>query len=101
LAKQVRRSKDDKRQDLVKIRDAGEEVMALASHPEVQAYFADMKKRLTTAVFACPVNDDDGRRAIALQMNALLQFQQQIGFLVGNGDAARNQLASMKDDDNG
>ena len=94
-----KRSLSEKKNSLVKIRDAGKEIRALADHETVKAYFDDMQKSYIAKMIACAPNDDDGRRGYALKLQALLEFKQWTSVTIGMGDAAERSLANMKDDD--
>jgi hypothetical protein len=100
LVKQKRRSPDEKRVALAEARDFGRELEALLSHAAVVEYFRKKQAAFVTSMIACAPLDDEGRRACALKIQALLEFKQDMSAIIGTAKTAEMQLANMKDDDN-
>lgn len=101
MAKQVRRTSDEKRRKLVEIRDQGAEIRQLTSHPAVVDWFEKEKRRRTACVVSASAKSGDELRIAGLELKALLELQQHLSLLRGFEDVAVLELSKMKDDDNG
>lgn len=71
------------------------EVKQLFEHPLVEKHLARERDQLIRTMTLCAPNDDDGRRASALQLQALDQFIARMTGVVVRGERAAAELQEM------
>ena len=88
----ARRTKAQRLNDQAQV---AHEVKQLFEHPLVQKHLARERDQLIRKMTRCAPTDDDGRRASALQLQALEQFIARMTGVVVRGERAAAELQEM------
>ena len=88
----ARRTKAQRLNDQAQV---AHELKQLFEHPLVQKHLARERDQLIRTMTLCAPTDDDGRRASALQLQALEQFIARMTGVVVRGERAAAELQEM------